>query len=138
LALLFIDLDKFKSINDTYGHDTGDTVLIEVAKRIKAALRESDISCRMGGDEFIVLLKDIKEIEDAVIVVEKLIQEIAAPIQIAEGDEVEVGVSMGISFFPTDDQDFEKLIIKADAAMYEAKQMPESSYQLYSNLDKED
>ncbi len=133
-ALVFIDLDKFKSINDTYGHEAGDVVLVEVSKRINNTIRKSDISCRLGGDEFILLLKDIAEISSVIKITNKLIHKIIQSIKIEDGVWVEVGVSIGISLFPNDDENFEGLITKADAAMYAAKKTSKPNYILYSEM----
>ena len=119
-ALLFIDLDSFKRINDTFGHDAGDMVLRAAADRIRAALRASDIAARHGGDEFTVLLPSIACYDDANLVAQKLLHSIGAPLTIA-GDDVMLGASIGIALYPLNGSDFDALAAHADAAMYHAK-----------------
>ncbi len=126
-------MDKFKAVNDTYGHDAGDILLIEISRRLKGLLRKNDIICRIGGDEFIILLKDLKQKQNVSIVIEKIIKQITQPIKINEEIRVVVGTSVGCSFFPLDGGNFEELINKADKAMYKAKEGAESSYQLYDD-----
>ena len=133
LAILFLDLDKFKSTNDKYGHDAGDILLVEISKRIQELLRDRMIACRMGGDEFIFLIKDIKDSNEVITIVEKLIEKVTAPL-IIKGNEVIVGASIGISLYPEDDGVFEQLLVKADKAMYQAKQIKEPSYQFYCEI----
>lgn len=134
LSILFIDLDKFKSVNDTYGHEAGDILLIEISERLKGLLRKNDIVCRIGGAEFIILLKDIKQKQEVAIVIEKIIQKIIQPVQIDEEVSVAVGASVGCSFFPLDSEDFEELIKKADGAMYKAKEVSEPCYQIHDEI----
>lgn len=119
-ALLYLDLDKFKPINDTWGHDVGDLVLIEVARRLKDLVRSDDTVARMGGDEFIVLLSALKEPEDVEGVAVKIIEKIVEPIQVNDSSHA-LGISIGISVFPDDGDSQETLIAKADTAMYRAK-----------------
>ena len=120
-ALLFIDLDGFKAINDQHGHATGDTVLIEVARRIKQLVRESDTVARLGGDEFTVILPNLGNSDDAVQVAGKIQAELARPLQI-DAISVAVGSSIGIAFFPHQYSQSEALLNAADNAMYQAKQ----------------
>lgn len=119
-ALLFLDLDKFKEINDTLGHGAGDHVLKEVAARIQAALRGEDIVARLGGDEFVVLVRDLEHAEDAVDAAERLLRALEKPIEL-DKRRVLVGVSVGISICPDDSEHAEELKQQADAAMYRAK-----------------
>jgi len=119
-ALLFIDLDRFKEVNDILGHDKGDLVLVEVGKIIKARVRESDIVSRLGGDEFTVILEGLSRSEDAGIVAKSLIDDLSRPFNI-EGVEFFNGASIGIAIYPYDDFSAEGLTRKADAAMYRAK-----------------
>ena len=121
-AILFMDLDMFKVVNDTYGHDVGDLLLQEVAARIKSCLREDDSVSRLGGDEFIVLLPKIERIGDEKLVAEKLVQSVNKPYVINSFD-LHVGLSVGISIFPWDGDKADVLIKKADEAMYNAKKM---------------
>jgi len=127
-ALLYIDLDKFKSVNDRLGHSAGDELLKLAAARIRDQVRESDTCARVGGDEFIVILSDIAKREDAETVAQKINSAIAAPFRLC-GDRVsvEVGVSIGIAVYPSDGQDANSLVTAADAAMYGAKLIGASS-----------
>ena len=121
-ALLYLDLDKFKPINDTLGHAAGDQLLRMVAGRIREQVRESDTVARVGGDEFTVILHDISSPQNAATVAQKIIAALAAPFQLGSGSrESVVGSSIGIAVYPKDGQDHETLIKKADAAMYLAK-----------------
>lgn len=120
LALLFIDMDGFKPINDRYGHETGDEVLRQVATRLAGCVRESDALARFGGDEFVVLLNDVAEPAAAGGVAEKIIEALGAPYA-ANGVDHLMGASIGIAFFPADADDVDSLIAEADAAMYDAK-----------------
>jgi diguanylate cyclase (GGDEF)-like protein/hemerythrin-like metal-binding protein/PAS domain S-box-containing protein len=120
LALMFVDLDKFKSVNDTYGHYVGDLLLKEVAKRLKCCIRESDTAARIGGDEFIVLLPSIQVEKDARTVAEKILEEVTKPCDLA-GNDMNIGVSIGIAIYPIDGKNSETLLTNADAAMYQAK-----------------
>jgi diguanylate cyclase (GGDEF)-like protein/PAS domain S-box-containing protein len=119
-ALLYLDLDKFKPINDTWGHNAGDQVLKEVGNRLQEFVRSDDTVARMGGDEFIVLLSGLTEAEDAERVAEKILQKILEPFQV-KGSTHNLGISIGISVFPEDGDSMEALIAQADAAMYQAK-----------------
>jgi diguanylate cyclase (GGDEF)-like protein len=119
-AVLFIDLDDFKQINDTFGHAAGDGVLKAVARRLEAAVRETDTVSRHGGDEFVVLLAELSPGADIRAVVSKLLLEVQLPIDVGS-NRVSVSASMGVSLFPTDGDDAQTLISLADAAMYAAK-----------------
>ena len=120
LAVLFIDLDRFKEINDTYGHSAGDAVLVEVSKLLKSAVREVDTVARLGGDEFVILLEVIRETEDAAAITRKLHERFRQTMQI-EGREMIVYASIGIGIFPRDGKDADELMQNADKAMYDAK-----------------
>ena len=120
VAIMFIDLDNFKTVNDTLGHQMGDVLLKQVAVRIKEVLREADMVSRLGGDEFLVILADFAAPEDAAKVAEKLLQVISAPIEL-EGRELCANASIGISVFPRDGDNADDLIRHADAAMYSVK-----------------
>jgi diguanylate cyclase (GGDEF)-like protein/PAS domain S-box-containing protein len=123
-ALLFLDLDKFKPVNDTFGHAIGDELLKGVAGRIRSEVRESDTVARVGGDEFVVILPDISTREMAEAVARKIIVALAMPFQLgAQKQIVEVGASIGIAIYPADASDADGLIKAADAAMYSAKQV---------------
>jgi diguanylate cyclase (GGDEF)-like protein/PAS domain S-box-containing protein len=130
-ALLFLDLDRFKNINDTLGHTVGDALLVQVAERIRCRLRESDTVCRMGGDEFTVILSEITRLEDAGQVAGDLIEALSKRFDI-EGSEIYVGASVGIALCPRDGLDEETLIKKADAAMYAAKEAGRCTFRFAS------
>jgi diguanylate cyclase (GGDEF)-like protein/PAS domain S-box-containing protein len=120
LAVLFIDLDRFKSINDSLGHDIGDEVLLQVARRFNGVLREDDTLARFGGDQFVCLLPDIAMREDAQLVANKLLAALAQPVEVA-GHQFKIGASIGISAYPSDGIRIDDLIVKADRAMLRAK-----------------
>jgi diguanylate cyclase (GGDEF)-like protein/PAS domain S-box-containing protein len=130
-AVLFVDLDRFKEINDTLGHATGDTVLREVAGRVVRQLRVGDTVCRLGGDEFVVVLPEISRASDAAGVAQKILETVAQPCEI-EDRELRVSASIGISVFPDDGADAETLIRNADAAMYHAKETGRGGYQFFT------
>jgi diguanylate cyclase (GGDEF)-like protein/PAS domain S-box-containing protein len=120
-ALLFIDLDGFKAVNDRFGHDAGDYLLFEIARRLRGAIRDSDTAGRMGGDEFTVLLENITRPEDAVAVADKIREALTEPAMIPAGAAVRVGASVGIAVFPEDGADGESILKAADSAMYAIK-----------------
>ncbi|MHB8887024.1 MAG: diguanylate cyclase domain-containing protein [Methylovirgula sp.] len=130
LALLFIDLDKFKAVNDTFGHEVGDLLLSEVAKRISLCLRQSDSACRIGGDEFVVLLPNIKTVEYALQVANKIHAVLARPFN-PGGHKSHISASTGIALFPKHADDAESLVKNADSAMYHAKQNGRGNVQFY-------
>lgn len=131
VALMFIDLDNFKMINDTLGHDYGDLLLIEVAKRLTSVLREEDLVARLGGDEFTVILDDIKDTAYPSIVAQKIIDSLSQPIKLK--DELGyIGASVGIAVYPDDATDKEELIKNADMAMYSAKQSGKNVYRYFT------
>ncbi|MBF0188497.1 MAG: diguanylate cyclase [Magnetococcales bacterium] len=134
LALLYLDLDRFKPINDTHGHQAGDTVLRSVARRLCDVVRKSDTAARVGGDEFVVLLEDAGHRDDATQVAEKIIDSLSQPIVLENGAECQIGTSIGISLFPNDALDPETLIQRADLAMYNTKESGRMGFQLYDNL----
>jgi diguanylate cyclase (GGDEF)-like protein len=131
LAVLFLDLDRFKVINDSLGHSVGDLLIREVGLRLRSCLREEDTVARLGGDEFTLMLPDISEAVDAVKVASKVLEVLRAPFQI-DGHELFVTSSMGISLYPGDGRDPETLVKNADAAMYRAKEQGRDHYQLYT------
>jgi diguanylate cyclase (GGDEF)-like protein/PAS domain S-box-containing protein len=130
LGLLFVDLDRFKVINDTLGHDAGDALLREVAARLRKTVRANDTVARWGGDEFVVLLEDIEAPENAARVADKLLAELARATQ-AVGNAFRVTPSVGISIYPRDGLDEHTLIKNADLAMYQAKEQGRNNYQFY-------
>ncbi|WP_282756190.1 diguanylate cyclase domain-containing protein [Desulfuromonas thiophila] len=127
LALLFLDLDHFKQINDTYGHEGGDALLREVARRLLQAVRQSDTVCRQGGDEFVLLLTELTFAEDAAQVARKILQGFRQPVAL-QGQQVQVKVSIGIALYPAHGQDSGQLMQQADEAMYRAKQAGRNRY----------
>jgi diguanylate cyclase (GGDEF)-like protein len=131
LAVAFIDLDRFKQINDTLGHEAGDELLKEVANRLKACLRESDTVARLGGDEFVVLLTEVGDEHYAAAVAQKIITSVAKPFTLL-GQEFRVTASIGISSYPKDGPDEQTLTKNADIAMYQAKEDGKNNYQFYS------
>ena len=131
LAVLFIDLDQFKAVNDTLGHAGGDGLLREVAARLQAAVRTGDTVARISGDEFAIVVADLVRPEDAALVAQKVIDHLADPVQI-DGSEVFVTASVGIAAFPSDGTNAETLIGAADAAMYRAKQVGRNAYQFFT------
>lgn len=130
-AVLFVDLDRFKAINDTYGHATGDQVLRIVTQRLRGSIRASDTVARYAGDEFTVVLRHIVKNDDVLRVAEKIVQMMEAAIFLDDGVELQVTVSMGLSFFPDDAGDAETLLKHADEAMYSAKHLGRNNFQIY-------
>jgi diguanylate cyclase (GGDEF)-like protein/PAS domain S-box-containing protein len=133
LALLFLDLDGFKQVNDTFGHDVGDELLRQVADRLANAMRKSDTIARMGGDEFIGLCGRIAEAEDAAVVAKKIIEQLLKPYTSGE-NTCTIGVSIGISIYPDDGGDSDTLLKKADMAMYRVKQGKHGGYMFFRDM----
>ena len=131
LAVLFIDLDRFKVINDTLGHNVGDQLLIEVARRLTAAVRESDTVARLGGDEFVIILPDMNSPNDAAGVAAKIIAALSEPIPI-DNQQLHTSPSIGISVYPTDGTDADTIMRNADTAMYHAKALGRNNFQFYA------
>jgi diguanylate cyclase (GGDEF)-like protein/PAS domain S-box-containing protein len=135
LAVLFIDCDRFKHINDTLGHAIGDQVLRSVARRLATCVRESDTVSRHGGDEFLILLSEVDQPEDAGLIGEKIVASVAEPHQIS-GHELSISASVGIALYPEDGQDGQSLIMRADTAMYHAKKGGRNRVDFYrSDMD---
>jgi diguanylate cyclase (GGDEF)-like protein/PAS domain S-box-containing protein len=130
-AVMFVDLDRFKVVNDTLGHAVGDLLLKECADRLVKQLRVGDTVCRLGGDEFVVVLPEISRASDAAGVAQKIIDAVALPF-VFESHELQVSVSVGISVFPDDGGDAETLIRNSDAAMYHAKETGRACYQFFT------
>ena len=130
LALLYIDLDRFKYVNDTYGHSIGDELLMQVSVRLKNALRDNDTVARMGGDEFTIILNRIKAKSDAMHVAAKIVSAISRPITLS-GVELNIGTSIGLAFFPEHGENIETLKKHADIAMYQAKEAGRNRYQVF-------
>jgi diguanylate cyclase (GGDEF)-like protein/PAS domain S-box-containing protein len=131
VALLFIDLDGFKNINDSLGHSTGDLVLKEAGRRLRANIRESDTVARMGGDEFTLILNHLKKADDASRLAAKIIQAINQPIEL-DGAVCHIGASIGIAIYPRHFENMDDLIIAADSAMYQAKAGGRNQYQTWN------
>ena len=145
-AIAFIDLDRFKTINDSYGHHIGDMLLVEVGRRLRRTLRESDSVARFGGDEFVVQVVDVEQVEHLNPLLGKIIEAIAAPMML-EGNEISVQAAIGVAIHPQDGESIEELLKNADAAMYEAKRAGQGNFrffdaqlnarvQRYSNLEQ--
>ncbi|WP_158640300.1 putative bifunctional diguanylate cyclase/phosphodiesterase [Pseudothauera hydrothermalis] len=130
LALMFLDLDRFKAVNDSLGHASGDALLRIVADRLSGCLREADLVARLGGDEFVILLGDIKTGADAALVARKLLEAIARPVRI-EGLELQASASIGICLFPGDGQDSGTLMKHADIAMFQAKAAGRAQFRFF-------
>ena len=131
LAVMFLDLDEFKNINDTLGHEYGDILLKEIAQRLTKTLRTDDMIARQGGDEFTIFLQDISAIEGIIQIAEKILAAAAEPLFVA-GHEIHVTASIGITVFPIDDTNLESLLRNADTAMYRAKSLGKNNFQFYT------
>jgi diguanylate cyclase (GGDEF)-like protein/PAS domain S-box-containing protein len=131
VALLFLDLDHFKHINDSLGHTIGDLLLQSVADRLTGCVRASDTVCRQGGDEFVILLAEIAQPQDTTQVAEKLLAEFALP-HLIDGQELHVTLSIGISVYPDDGRDVDTVMQNADTAMYHAKENGRNNYQFFT------
>ena len=125
-----MDLDGFKAVNDSYGHNVGDDLLIALSKRMKSALRQGDTLARIGGDEFIAILVDLKNIEDSEPSLERLLRAAAEPVTLGDA-VIQVSASIGVTLYPEDAADADKLIRHADQAMYVAKQAGKNRYHLF-------
>ena len=135
-AVLFLDVDKFKRVNDALGHSAGDVLLGKIAERISSEVRETDIVARVGGNEFAVLLADIEKSEDRKVageVAERICRSVASPFVIG-GNEVYVTISIGISVYPEHGLDEESILSKADAAMYQVKESGRNGWRFWSDL----
>jgi len=136
LAVMYLDLDGFKEVNDRLGHDVGDILLVQFAQRLQAAVRASDTVCRQGGDEFVVLLPGMDGVEPACLVARKILAACDAAFELA-GQPVRVGVSGGIALFPQHGSTFDELSRHADGAMYAAKRGGRIRFMLYRGADAE-
>lgn len=135
-ALMYLDLDGFKQINDSYGHEAGDLVLKTAASRLQDSVRLSDTVGRMGGDEFTVALGTISHYEDAALVAEKIRTALRRPITLPNGTTELIGASIGISVFPDDGDDGDQLLAAADNAMYEVKRNGKGGWRFFSHTDR--
>lgn len=131
VAVLFIDLDRFKGINDHLGHTIGDLLLQDVAKQLCACLRQEDSVARIGGDEFVVVLEDLQNEHQASVTARKIVESLASPISI-EGHEIRISASIGIALFPKDGEDFDSLMKNADIAMYRTKEHGGNNIEFYA------
>ncbi len=133
LGLMLLDLDRFKAVNDTMGHNVGDQLLKAVAGRLQECVREVDTVARMGGDEFTIILEGLSCEGDITIVARRITESLAEPFQLKE-QQASIGVSIGITVYPSDDHEIDDLLKHADAAMYHAKQLGGNSFQFHTAL----
>lgn len=131
LAVLFLDLDHFKLVNDSLGHPVGDDLLLQVGQRLQACVRAEDTVARVGGDEFVLMLSDISHTDEAAVLAEKIITVLSEPMQI-QGEDLRITPSIGISMCPQDGRDTDELLKHADAALYQAKKMGRANYQFFT------
>ncbi len=131
IALFFIDLDRFKQVNDSLGHDCGDLLLVEVTRRLSELLRIDDTVARIGGDEFVVLLESFRDATYLGLVAQKIIAAVEKPVSL-QGNEVSIGASIGIALYPDDASDSSVLLRHADVAMYHAKQLGRNTFQFFT------
>ena len=132
VALMFIDVDNFKTINDSLGHSIGDSLLKGIAIRLRECLREADTLSRQGGDEFLILLKDIHDTDSITFIAEKLLKRLAEPFLI-EHHELAISLSIGVAVYPADGEDFDSLLKKSDTAMYQAKESGRNTYRFHTD-----
>jgi diguanylate cyclase (GGDEF)-like protein len=132
LAVLYLDLDGFKHINDKHGHKAGDELLVAVSRRMKAALRDVDTLARMGGDEFVAVLTDMDSAQDCIQLVNRVLQACALPVYI-NGQDVQVTASIGVTLYPQDNAEADQLMRHADQAMYEAKQTGKNKFHMFDS-----
>jgi diguanylate cyclase (GGDEF)-like protein/PAS domain S-box-containing protein len=132
LAVLFIDLDGFKQVNDSLGHEVGDQVLQDVSRSLLDTLRHNDTLARIGGDEFVLLVEDLKDLEQATSLANKVVDTISS-LHTPALHDVRIGASIGIALYPTHGRDTRTLLVRADEAMYEAKRQGKRRYALYAN-----
>jgi diguanylate cyclase (GGDEF)-like protein len=132
LSIMMLDLDNFKSVNDTFGHMVGDELLKEISSRLTGRLRQNDTISRLGGDEFIILLPAIDTAQDAVEVAKIVLESFEQPF-ICSGHEISTSISIGIAIYPDDGQDMDSLMKNADMAMYYVKAHGRNGYHLFTN-----
>lgn len=136
-ALLFLDLDGFKAVNDSMGHGAGDQLLQFVAQRLEECIRDEDTAARFGGDEFIIILEDVKQATDAEVVAAKIINSVSKPVIFGD-QSASVSTSIGISLYPDDAEDSEELLQAADSAMFRAKSRGKNNYRLYGRSSEDE
>ncbi len=134
IGLMLLDLDRFKAVNDTLGHDMGDELLKSVAERLKSCVREVDTVARMGGDEFTIILEGVASEQNILVVAKRIRDSIATPFEL-KGHHVSIGVSIGITIYPIDDHSIDELLKHADAAMYHAKQQGGSDFHVHETAE---
>ena len=130
IGLMLLDLDRFKAVNDTFGHDMGDELLKVVSERLKTCVREVDTVARMGGDEFTIILEGASSEQNILVVAKRITESIAAPFDL-KGHHISIGISIGITIYPHDDHPVDELLKHADTAMYRAKQEGGSAFRLH-------
>jgi two-component system, cell cycle response regulator len=130
MGLMLLDLDRFKAVNDTFGHDMGDELLKAVTERLRVCVREVDTVARMGGDEFTIILEGVLSEQNIIAVATRITESIAAPFEL-KGQHISIGVSIGITIYPQDDHSIDELLKHADTAMYRAKQLGGSAFHLH-------
>ena len=133
VAVLFVDLDDFKTVNDGLGHPAGDGLLVGVARRLEARMRSTDTLGRLGGDEFLLVLEEIDEREEAAVVARDVLHAFDAPFELPHAHAIHVKASIGISVYPDDTDVASELVRNADAAMYQAKQRGRNRYHFYTS-----
>jgi len=136
LAVAFLDIDGFKAVNDRYGHDVGDKLLIAISQRMKKALRKQDTLARFGGNEFVAVLADLAKVEDCQPVLDRLLLAVSSAVWIGE-IVLHVSASIGVTIYPEDNADADRLIRHADRAMYTAKQTGKNCYRLFDTEQNE-
>lgn len=130
IGLMLLDLDRFKAVNDTFGHDMGDELLKAVAERLKACVREVDTVARMGGDEFTIILEGASSEQNILVVAKRITESIATPFEL-KGHQISIGISIGVTIYPHDDHPVDELLKHADMAMYRAKQQGGNAFHLH-------
>jgi diguanylate cyclase (GGDEF)-like protein len=133
-AIMFLDLDGFKNVNDTLGHDAGDYVLKQVAQRLLSCVRETDTVARVGGDEFLIIATEIHHPDNAAHIAEKVIQTVSQPIMI-NGEQAVVGTSIGIALYPEHSEEMDRLIKLADEAMYKVKNAGKNNFRFVNDVN---
>lgn len=130
IGLMLLDLDRFKAVNDTFGHDMGDELLKAVSERLKTCVREVDTVARMGGDEFTIILEGVSSEQNILVVAKRIVESIATPFEL-QSHHISIGVSIGITIYPYDDHPIDELLKHADMAMYRAKQQGGNGFHLH-------